>query len=243
MEALWMVSVTFLSIGYRDVVPHTDCGRSICLFTGIMGAGCTVPVVAVVARKLELTRAEKHVHNFMMDSHISKRLKMSAANVVRETWLIYKHTRLSRERDHGRVCMHKRKLLLAIHRRDAQPNMKRLVSLFASCAAAPGEDGEEDPDRPGQHTAGPRQDANRYVRRADGGAGLQGGAGLTHPQPGEARGGVQGGLQEPDAAPVHAELFHPPPAQGEGGEDGGRWCARRQGERGGGRRRRRNEDV
>lgn len=31
-------------------------------------------MVAVVARKLELSRAEKHVHNFMMDSHISKRV-------------------------------------------------------------------------------------------------------------------------------------------------------------------------
>ncbi|XP_041822959.1 small conductance calcium-activated potassium channel protein 1-like [Melanotaenia boesemani] len=115
MEALWMVSVTFLSIGYGDVVPHTYCGRSICLLTGIMGAGCTVLVVAVVARKLELTRAEKHVHNFMMDSHISKTIKIAAANVLRETWLIYKHTKLSRERDHTRVRMHQRKLLLAIH--------------------------------------------------------------------------------------------------------------------------------
>ncbi|KAM4630648.1 small conductance calcium-activated potassium channel protein 2-like [Polymixia lowei] len=114
MEALWMVSVTFLSIGYGDVVPHTYCGRSICLLTGIMGAGCTVLVVAVVARKLELTRAEKHVHNFMMDSHITKRIKIAAANVLRETWLIYKHTKLSRERDHTRVRMHQRKLLLAI---------------------------------------------------------------------------------------------------------------------------------
>ncbi|CAL8372717.1 unnamed protein product [Boreogadus saida] len=115
MEALWMVSVTFLSIGYGDVVPHTYCGRSICLLTGIMGAGCTVLVVAVVARKLELTRAEKHVHNFMMDSHISKEIKSAAANVLRETWLTYKHTKMSRERDHTRVRMHQRKLLLAIH--------------------------------------------------------------------------------------------------------------------------------
>ena len=42
--------------------------------TILQGAGCTVLVVAVVARKLELTRAEKHVHNFMMDSHITKRV-------------------------------------------------------------------------------------------------------------------------------------------------------------------------
>ncbi|XP_045914712.1 small conductance calcium-activated potassium channel protein 1-like [Micropterus dolomieu] len=128
MEALWMVSVTFLSIGYGDVVPHTYCGRSICLLTGIMGAGCTVLVVAVVARKLELTRAEKHVHNFMMDSHISKRIKIAAANVLRETWLIYKHTKLSRERDHTRVRMHQRKLLLAIHQLRRVKIEKRILA-------------------------------------------------------------------------------------------------------------------
>lgn len=75
-------------------------------------------------------------------------------------------------------------------------------------------------------------DANPHVWRAVGGAGLQGGAGHTHPQPGEARGGAEGGLQEPDATPIqhpiHAELLHPPPNQGEGGEDGERWCERRQ---------------
>ncbi|XP_070702560.1 small conductance calcium-activated potassium channel protein 1-like [Pempheris klunzingeri] len=128
MEALWMVSVTFLSIGYGDVVPHTYCGRSICLLTGIMGAGCTVLVVAVVARKLELTRAEKHVHNFMMDSHISKRIKIAAANVLRETWLIYKHTKLSRERDDIRVRMHQRKLLLAIHQLRRVKIEKRILA-------------------------------------------------------------------------------------------------------------------
>ncbi|CAG5886304.1 unnamed protein product [Menidia menidia] len=155
MEALWMVSVTFLSIGYGDVVPHTYCGRSICLLTGIMvrlggewdrlqkpspparitgrtpvcqGAGCTVLVVAVVARKLELTRAEKHVHNFMMDSHISKTLKIAAANVLRETWLIYKYTKLSRERDPTRVRMHQRKLLLAIDQLRRVKMEKRILA-------------------------------------------------------------------------------------------------------------------
>lgn len=31
-------------------------------------------MVAVLARKLELTRAEKHVHNFMMDTQLTKRV-------------------------------------------------------------------------------------------------------------------------------------------------------------------------
>lgn len=41
----------------------------------LKGAGCTALLVAVVSRKLELTRAEKHVHNFMMDTQLTKRVR------------------------------------------------------------------------------------------------------------------------------------------------------------------------
>ena len=192
----------------------------------VQGAGCTALLVAVVSRKLELTRAEKHVHNFMMDTQLTKRvgwvvgqtdgnarenyyvksgllsdrrskneanrspaavsskmsetemrsgagelgfesiylfiiivssmqhpdhivsnpnfcnmrlqehtwvygcsstknlylmfvclfqLKNAAANVLRETWLIYKHTKLVKRIVHSRVRTHQRKFLLAIY--------------------------------------------------------------------------------------------------------------------------------
>ncbi|EDL15189.1 potassium intermediate/small conductance calcium-activated channel, subfamily N, member 3 [Mus musculus] len=103
LGAMWLISITFLSIGYGDMVPHTYCGKGVCLLTGIMGAGCTALVVAVVARKLELTKAEKHVHNFMMDTQLTKRIKNAAANVLRETWLIYKHTKLLKKIDHAKM--------------------------------------------------------------------------------------------------------------------------------------------
>uniref|UniRef100_A0A8D2MKJ6 Calmodulin-binding domain-containing protein n=1 Tax=Zonotrichia albicollis TaxID=44394 RepID=A0A8D2MKJ6_ZONAL len=115
LGAMWLISITFLSIGYGDMVPHTYCGKGVCLLTGIMGAGCTALVVAVVARKLELTKAEKHVHNFMMDTQLTKRVKNAAANVLRETWLIYKHTKLVKKIDHAKVRTHQRKFLQAIH--------------------------------------------------------------------------------------------------------------------------------
>ncbi|XP_055065925.2 small conductance calcium-activated potassium channel protein 2 isoform X1 [Misgurnus anguillicaudatus] len=115
LGAMCHISITFLSIGYGDMVPHTYCGKGVCLLTGIMGAGCTALVVAVVARKLELTKAEKHVHNFMMDTQLTKRIKNAAANVLRETWLIYKHTKLMKKIDHSRVRKHQRKFLQAIH--------------------------------------------------------------------------------------------------------------------------------
>ncbi|XP_017487409.1 PREDICTED: small conductance calcium-activated potassium channel protein isoform X8 [Rhagoletis zephyria] len=73
LNAMWLIAITFLSVGFGDIVPNTYCGRGIAVTTGIMGAGCTALLVAVVSRKLELTRAEKHVHNFMMDTQLTKR--------------------------------------------------------------------------------------------------------------------------------------------------------------------------
>lgn len=46
----------------------------------LQGAGCTALLVAVVSRKLELTRAEKHVHNFMMDTQLTKRVSHNIFN-------------------------------------------------------------------------------------------------------------------------------------------------------------------
>ncbi|XP_011846616.1 PREDICTED: small conductance calcium-activated potassium channel protein 1 [Mandrillus leucophaeus] len=78
LGAMWLISITFLSIGYGDMVPHTYCGKGVCLLTGIM-------------------------------------VKNAAANVLRETWLIYKHTRLVKKPDQARVRKHQRKFLQAIH--------------------------------------------------------------------------------------------------------------------------------
>ncbi|KAK7573383.1 hypothetical protein V9T40_010574 [Parthenolecanium corni] len=115
LNSMWFIAITFLSVGFGDIVPNTYCGRGIAVTTGIMGAGCTALLVAVVSRKMELTRAEKHVHNFMMDTQLTKRLKNAAANVLRETWLIYKHTRLVKRVNPGKVRTHQRKFLLAIY--------------------------------------------------------------------------------------------------------------------------------
>ncbi|XP_073449304.1 small conductance calcium-activated potassium channel protein 1 isoform X4 [Aquarana catesbeiana] len=78
LGAMWLISITFLSIGYGDMVPNTYCGKGVCLLTGIM-------------------------------------VKNAAANVLRETWLIYKYTKLVRKIDHAKVRKHQRKFLQAIH--------------------------------------------------------------------------------------------------------------------------------
>ncbi|MEE6481839.1 hypothetical protein FKM82_013017 [Ascaphus truei] len=35
-STMWLIPITFLTIGYGDVVPHTVCGRMVCLCTGVM---------------------------------------------------------------------------------------------------------------------------------------------------------------------------------------------------------------
>ncbi|KER29212.1 hypothetical protein T265_13427, partial [Opisthorchis viverrini] len=181
---MWLVAVTFLSIGYGDIVPHTYCGRAIALATGVMskgntkvseytlicklilfferltcnpaeslvcdvfrqltvlhqaasffsrydirdiaihGSGCTALIVAVFARKLELSKAEKHVIHFMVENQLNKKVKNYAANVLRETWLIYKYTKLVNRVDAAKVRTHQRKFLRAIHGPTSSPSLK-----------------------------------------------------------------------------------------------------------------------
>uniref|UniRef100_A0A183A609 CaMBD domain-containing protein n=1 Tax=Echinostoma caproni TaxID=27848 RepID=A0A183A609_9TREM len=114
LNSMWLIAVTFLSIGYGDIVPHTYCGRAIALATGVMVSIYTSTlIVAVFARKLELSKAEKHVIHFMMENQLNK--KNYAANVLRETWLIYKYTKLAKRVDASKVRTHQRKFLRAIH--------------------------------------------------------------------------------------------------------------------------------
>ncbi|KAM9631877.1 intermediate conductance calcium-activated potassium channel protein 4 isoform 2-T2 [Trichechus inunguis] len=110
LDTLWLIPITFLTIGYGDVVPGTMWGKIVCLCTGVMGVCCTALLVAVVARKLEFNKAEKHVHNFMMDIQYAK--EESAARVLQEAWMFYRYTR---KKDSGAARRHQRRLLTAIH--------------------------------------------------------------------------------------------------------------------------------
>lgn len=61
-------------------------------------------------------------------------LKNSAANVLRETWLIYKYTRLVRVTSASKVRSHQRKFLQAIHRWVTQQPTRFLGSHYRQTA-------------------------------------------------------------------------------------------------------------
>ena len=35
LNTMWLIAITFLSVGYGDIVPNTYCGRGIAVFTGM----------------------------------------------------------------------------------------------------------------------------------------------------------------------------------------------------------------
>ncbi|XP_072250614.1 intermediate conductance calcium-activated potassium channel protein 4 isoform X1 [Leuresthes tenuis] len=128
--ALWLIAITFLTVGYGDVAPNTSCGKAVCLLTGVMGVACTAMLVAIVTEKLALNKGEKHVHFFMLDIQISKRIRHAAANVLRECWLLHRANLTKGNR--GEHRRHQRCLLEAIrvfrHLRLKQRKLRDYVS-------------------------------------------------------------------------------------------------------------------
>lgn len=51
---MWLIAITFLSVGYGDIVPNTYCGRGIAVTTGIM-----VSVARSGARANEVQEAKE----------------------------------------------------------------------------------------------------------------------------------------------------------------------------------------
>ncbi|KAL8560230.1 hypothetical protein ACOMHN_021724 [Nucella lapillus] len=129
LNSMWVVAITFLTVGYGDIVPNSLCGRGVAVFSGMMGAGCTALVVAVFARKLELSSAEKYVHDFVLEIDMDKRLKNQAANVVKLGWRLY---RLNRKLDtKEELTKHESRQLLKL-----QSELLRAIYLIREIKAA-----------------------------------------------------------------------------------------------------------
>ncbi|CAI5450896.1 unnamed protein product [Caenorhabditis angaria] len=115
LNSMWFIMVTFMSIGYGDIVPNTYCGRCLSITTGIVGAGVSSALIAIISRKLELSRAEKHVNNFMADSKLTNQRKNAAASVLQETWFIHKYKKALHKGDDLRLRHHQRRFLNSIN--------------------------------------------------------------------------------------------------------------------------------
>ncbi|GMF11509.1 unnamed protein product [Phytophthora lilii] len=81
-DALWMLIITILTIGYGDVVPRTTLGRSIAVSAGIFGTLSTAVTIAVMSNYLVLTRSEHKVNAFLKKDENRRLINDHAARAL-----------------------------------------------------------------------------------------------------------------------------------------------------------------
>ncbi|KAK7500231.1 hypothetical protein BaRGS_00008454 [Batillaria attramentaria] len=113
-QSMWLTAVTFLTVGYGDLVPRSYCARVIASLTGLMGVGSMALSVAVLAKKLEQSRAEKYVHTFVQQVELDKKRKHAAADVVKQAFHIMRHKREGKVHNSSDVIRHRSRMLQAI---------------------------------------------------------------------------------------------------------------------------------
>nr|KAG5689813.1 hypothetical protein BaRGS_029291 [Batillaria attramentaria] len=94
LEAMWMSAITLLTVGYGDVTPYSTCGRLTAVVVGILGVLITALLVAVMAQKLEQSRAEKYLHTFFSRMRLDRLYRHAAAHVIKSIFMLWRLKRL-----------------------------------------------------------------------------------------------------------------------------------------------------
>ena len=104
----------------------------IAAITGIIGVFSTALLVAVISQKLELTRSEKYVHNFVASIELAKSHKDQAANVVKYGWKVW-YLRRKGKQMVIQYIQAQRKLLTSIHLvRKIKQRQRKLADNYVS---------------------------------------------------------------------------------------------------------------
>lgn len=120
LNCMWMIAITFLTVGYGDIYPNSYCGRFVAVSTGLMGVGTTALLVAVLAQKLEQSRAEKYVHNFVSRAQLDKERKHAAADVIKHVIQLWRMKRSYVENTNKRIRLHGKLLQAIANMREAK---------------------------------------------------------------------------------------------------------------------------
>ncbi|CAF4638503.1 unnamed protein product, partial [Rotaria socialis] len=104
----------------------------IAAITGIIGVFATALLVAVISQKLELTRSERYVHNFVATIELAKAHKDQAANVLKYGWKVW-YLRRKGKSNCIQYIQTQRKLLTSIHlARDIKQRQRKLADNYVS---------------------------------------------------------------------------------------------------------------
>lgn len=85
-EMLWLVPITFTTIGYGDLYPRTYWGRGFVLWVGFSGIIAAAIAVTVMTDKLHMTRRERLLQRVLNIDAIDTELKHRAATVLQRAY-------------------------------------------------------------------------------------------------------------------------------------------------------------
>lgn len=92
-ESIYLIPITMMSIGYGDYYPCSNIARTICCIAGVCGLICTAILIAVLSRKLQMTRRERYLHKAMIEAKFHSDVEHKAACVLQTAWKSYKRAK------------------------------------------------------------------------------------------------------------------------------------------------------
>lgn len=81
-DALWLVVITALTVGFGDVVPSTDGGRFLAITGGLAGTLITALTIALTTEYLQLSRSESKVVSFLQRHKLRQTVQNQAAIAI-----------------------------------------------------------------------------------------------------------------------------------------------------------------
>lgn len=81
-DAMWLVSMTVLTVGYGDVYPHSHGARIVAVMAGVVGIFVATATIVLTFEFLALSRSEAKVVSFMRKGHYRKEIDDAAVRAV-----------------------------------------------------------------------------------------------------------------------------------------------------------------
>ncbi|XP_076449336.1 small conductance calcium-activated potassium channel protein 1-like [Babylonia areolata] len=129
-QSMWLTAVTFLTVGYGDLVPRSYCARVIACFTGLMGVGSMALSVAVLAKNIEQSRAEKYVHTFVQQVEVDKKRRRAASDVLKQALRINRDRRRGKGPSSSVMMGHRSRMLQAVRAMHRAQFLQTALSEF-----------------------------------------------------------------------------------------------------------------